>query len=95
MSPNEKRRRLFGVIENFDPVRGFGWIVAADGGKWFAHISEFPWAWRALDVRDQVNGQSVQFTTDRDARGRARAIEIFICHAEDTHLLTAEIVDHA
>jgi CspA family cold shock protein len=65
-SPSKEREMAFGKVKWFDAERGFGFIVAVDGGKdLFAHYSEIQGGGSGL----LTSGQAVEFVVKHGAKG--------------------------
>jgi len=80
------KRRLVGVIVDWNLEKGFGWVKAQDDGRYFVHASHLPTAWAPKDVQPQLVGQTISFTVERDRDGRTFADAIFVCRKDDEHL---------
>lgn len=65
-------RRYEGQLKKWNPERGFGFIVAADGGQdVFVHISAF-----ARDGRLPTDGEALTFEVKPDRHGRRSAVRV-------------------
>jgi hypothetical protein len=81
------KKRLVGVIVDWNLEKGFGWVKTQYDGRYFVHASHLPVAWAPKDVQPQLVGQTISFTVERDRDERIFADAIFVCHKDDEHLL--------
>ena len=59
--------QINGTVKWFNPEKGFGFVVAEDGGKdVFVHISVLERA----GLRELADGQRVQMTVEQGQKGR-------------------------
>jgi len=64
--------RFEGTLKKWDVERGFGFVVAAQGGQdVFVHVSAFP-----RDGHQPIVGEPLTFEIERDRDGRKRAARV-------------------
>ncbi len=64
--------RFEGTLKKWDVERGFGFVVAEQGGQdVFVHVSAFP-----RDGHQPIVGEPLSFEMERDRDGRKRAVRV-------------------
>ncbi len=64
--------RFEGTLKKWDVERGFGFVVAVQGGQdVFVHVSAFP-----RDGHQPIVGEPLTFEVERDRDGRKRAVRV-------------------
>ncbi|MFQ6613748.1 MAG: cold-shock protein [Fidelibacterota bacterium] len=61
-----------GTVKEYDPGKGFGFIIAEDGEEYFVHVSELRPPLHKVGLRE---GEQVVFDVDYDHKGD-RAINV-------------------
>lgn len=62
-----------GTVKNFDPIKGYGFILPADGGLAEFFHSE---AVDEADIKSLVAGQRLEFNLEFDIRGRRSVVNL-------------------